>query len=156
MLVGRSAARPICENDSRSSTSLPAGRFEQQVGKAGDVAQRRAQVVRDRIRKRFEFLVGAAQFFSQFGHLLGALERDAQQRRAELGGHFNFSGVPRQAVAVDGFTPGGKALTRRQLPWRAGAGFLLVRIAGPLDGLHQLGPEPQQIMLVDARDRQRQ
>jgi hypothetical protein len=135
-----------------------AGRLEQQVGEADDVAQRRAQVVRDRIRKGFEFLVGAAEFLGQFRHLLRALERDAEQGAAEFARQLDLGRVPGQADAVDHLAPGGKAGARGELPRRALGcrHFLYLRFAGPFDGMHHFGAEPQQVMLVHARDRHRQ
>ena len=180
-VVGRSEARPICENDSRSSTSLPArraaslmffrkrwrcvgvlaaGRFDQQVGEADDVAQRRAQVVRHRIREGFQFLVGAAQFLGQLGHLLGALERDAEQGGAEFQRQLDLAAVPGQR-----WCRGWSRARRRSWcaataaaarPARGRLHQLVVRVAGPFDRVHELGTEPQQVMLVDARDRHRQ
>lgn len=108
--------------------------------------------MRDGIRKRFEFLVGAAQFLGQFGHLFGPFEHDAQQGAAKLDRQFDFAIVPGRADAMDGFAPAGKTAAWRQLPRPA----LVLRLAGPVDGLHHFRPEPQQIMRVDARNRHRQ
>ncbi|EEF23686.1 conserved hypothetical protein, partial [Ricinus communis] len=143
--VGQEALAPL--------RVVAAGRFHQQVGEADDVAQRRAQVVRHRIRERLQFLVGAAQLLGQVGHLLGALQRDAQQRGAEFDRQLDLAVAPRRAGAVHRLAPQLETGARRQ---HAIAGLLAVRAPGPVDLHHVLGPEPQQVVRVDARDLHRQ
>src|SRR5450830_2114267 len=173
-VMGRSAARPICEKLRRSSTSLPArraeslmfdkkaqpgircaviSRFHQQIRKSDNDTQGRTQIMRHRVGKGFQLFVGPAQFLGQFRHLFGPLEGDPQQGAAELQRQLDFARVPGRAGTVDGLAPGGKTGARGQGRRLRGRLFLAVGIAGPLDRLHQLRPEPQQIMLVDTGNR---
>ncbi|EKS67664.1 Diguanylate cyclase/phosphodiesterase with PAS/PAC and GAF sensor [Burkholderia sp. SJ98] len=125
----------------------------QKIAVSGDMAQRRAQIMRYRIRERLQLLVRAREFGREFRALFRAAQHDVQQRAAQFGGDFELALTPQRRMAAHRFEPRRKARARRARAIRA---FDLDRLARPFDRLHQFGTEPQQIVAEDLRDRHRE
>ncbi|MNO82252.1 hypothetical protein D3C76_735230 [compost metagenome] len=127
--------------------------FAKQFGIAGDVPQRGAQVVGNTVGKRFELLVGTAQFASQLCQLFSLAQDNAQHSAAQLHHALDHQWVPRLTIAAQFFLP-----TFKTVPWVEVALWpdLLGRLPGPVDRAYLLGAEPQQVVRVDLRDGHRQ
>lgn len=117
-----------------------------ELGKAHDVAEGRAQIVRQRIGKRFQLLVPAREFLSEAGQILGSAQHDAENRVAQLVRRFDscFRARGDGALAhrllscLKGYSRIQAQAACLRLSW-------LLRVATLPHGLHHFGEEPQDI-----------
>ncbi|MEY9796666.1 hypothetical protein ABH984_004681 [Bradyrhizobium ottawaense] len=119
-----------------------------------DVPERGTQIVRNRIGKRLQLLVGGFQPVREFSTLLRSLQHKSLNRRAEAERALHFCRSPRLRLLTDKLFPKVERLARMK---PAGPALhRLVGIASPSNRLDDFGPEPDDVIAPDLRDGDRQ
>src|SRR5690606_4117615 len=105
------------------------------------------------VGERLQFLVADAQLAGHLGQLFGLAQHDTQHGVAQFERTFDLHRLPWLGVATENLLPAFKAVTRAE--GAAVAVHLFFRLARPLDGLDLFAAEPDQVMRVNARNRDR-
>ena len=120
------------------------GILQQAVRVLVDAAQRLLQVVAGHKGEGVELGIGARQFGICFTQLLGAHDDKIHHHAAQLLGRLDLHLAPRSRPPAHLLLPQIETAPRRQArPQRAHGDGLLVRVAGPVEGLNLLAAEPQ-------------
>ena len=120
------------------------GVLQQSVRVFVDASQRFLQVMAGHIGEGVEFGIGARQFGVRFGQLLGTHDNQIHHHAAQLPGRLDLDLAPRRRPPAHLLLPQVETAPRRQArPQRPHRGGLLVRIAGPVEGLNLFASKPE-------------
>ena len=109
--------------------------------------------MRGDVGEGIEFFVAGGQVHVQFGQLFGACHHQLHHQQPQTQGRLDFHDAPGQRACLYRFDKQFERTARRQARAVHPDGHdLVVRVAGPVDGLRRLRPEPQDQVLTQTRD----